>query len=691
MFNTCVFRFVGISRKSLENDVSLWLKTAVGLDDKVFEKYESLQELNGLTLFSYGGENAPTVFASESRVPMRIAIRILCIRDGIHEKRSNPLLKFTSEQISEFLNEIFVKRDRRCVKLLREHIIKWNIDGLIFYAYKDGKAFQSDFHDLDIDGIYFRKAIIMRNERFKVPTHTYHPFSDEKKGVQKAISKSITKETRSMDYSISKSKLQHPVQEESSNELSANKYKKLLRLMLSLDEIIECKVFKPCMMYFIYGSLTNPNDEFEKKFAFFLVCEKDEFKEKAQQKILWEKIIHESNRSQWLDLLTQDQGNNFSGGNDMPKNQCNFLYVMENDWEVIHGFLKCCVLLTTKNIFESKEKCFVTHLSNDPARPQPFSFDFRTSEALFVFDPENYSKGFERQINKNLSNNFQCKEKNEYSFQYQNKVLSVQEESVGNEEIYPINHLHVREAEEAKTKQINIQYPRKFKESTENVKYQVGSILNQPECGGKVSSRALEFKSFKNCIKNKKEYRFIKFQTETLKFASACLNSRVNGTIYFGVADSVGKEYLHGEVVGFEITEIGDDTKSAYTDNLKDAILNSGAFYSEMAETAFHCISDPNFVIVEIPNESIPHYVIEVDIEPATEICKTFYFKVNLKKIKNQVMKVKDEYVLFCRNGSSTEKRVGAAEELFIKSTLQDLVASRKSAETKPGICENMQ
>lgn len=107
---------------------------------------------------------------------MRIAIRILCIRDGIHEKRSNPLLKFTSEQISEFLNEIFVKRDRKCVKLLREHIIKWNIDGLIFYAYKDGKEFQSDFHDLDIDGIYFRKAIIMRNERFKVPTHTYLPF-----------------------------------------------------------------------------------------------------------------------------------------------------------------------------------------------------------------------------------------------------------------------------------------------------------------------------------------------------------------------------------------------------------------------------------------------------------------------------------------------------------------------------------
>lgn len=626
------------------------------MDDKVFEKYESLQELNGLTLFSYGGENAPTVFASESRVPMRIAIRILCIRDGIHEKRSNPLLKFTSEQISEFLNEIYVKRDRTCVKLLREHIIKWNIDGLIFYGYKDGKGFQSDFLDLDIDGIYFRKAIIMRNERFKVPTHTYLPFCDEKKGVQKALSKSISKETRSMDNSISNSKLQHPVQEESSNELYTNKYEKLLCPMLYLDESIERKSCKPCMMYVIYGS-------------FFLVCEKDEFKEKAQQKILWEKI-HESN------LLTQDQRNTLSGGNDMPKNQCNFLYVMENSWEVIKGLFQTGILLTTKNIFESKTKRFVTNLSNDPASPQRFYFAFRTSEEYVVFDPENYSKGFERQINKNLSNKFQRTEKNEYSFQCPTKVLPVQEGSVGNGEIH---HLHARKEEEAETKQINIQCPRKFKESSENVKYQVGSILNQPECGGQVSSRALEFKFFVECIKNKKENRFIKFQTETLKFASACLNSRVNGTIYFGVADSVCKKYKHGEVVGCEITEIGDDTRNAYTDELKDAILNTGAFYSEMADTAFQCISEPKFVEVEIPNESTPHYVIEVDIEPATEICKNFYFKVNLKKIKNQDKSVKDEYVIFVRNGSSTKKRVGAEEELFIKATLPDLVALRKS------------
>lgn len=63
--------------------------------------------------------------------------------------------------------------------------------------------------------------------------------------------------------------------------MDVNKYKKLFCLMLSLDENIECKSCKLCMMYVIYGLLINFNDEFEKKFVFFLVCEKDEFIEKV--------------------------------------------------------------------------------------------------------------------------------------------------------------------------------------------------------------------------------------------------------------------------------------------------------------------------------------------------------------------------------------------------------------------------
>lgn len=636
----------------------LWLKTEVGLDDKVLEKYESLLELNGLTLFSYGGDDASAALASESRVPMRIAIRILCIRDKIHEKKSNPLLQFTSEQISEFLKEIFVIRDRTYLKMLCEHIIKWNINGLIFYSYKDGKEFQSDFDDLAIDGIYFRKAIIMRNERFNMPTNTCPSFSDEKKEVQKAVnlSESIT------------CTAQHPVQEkfqDPSMELEANKAKKLLCPMLSLDDKRDCKSCKPCVLKIIYGSWTNQNTEFEKKIAFFLLCEEDEFKKKPQQNNLWEEIIHERNRLQWLDHLTEDQRKNFNGRNDIPKNQGKLAYVMDKDLEFINGFDQG-ILLTTKNIFESNERCFVTNLSNNSSNPQQFIFAFRTSEKYWVFDPENYSNGFERQ--------------------------SVEEGRSGNGETHVQKHRNIRK-EGAETEKIRIQYPRKFKADSETVKYQAGSIFNQPECGGEVASRALEFKALFSCIRNKKGNRFIKFVTDTIKFASACLNSRVNGTIYFGVADSVGiiddKVYKHGEIRGLEITDIDDDTRNAYTEALEHA-NKSGAFYSEMTDVASRCISGPKFVEVETPDESIRRYVIEVDIEAASEICKKNYFKVNLKKIKNQVESVKDKHVLFLRKGASTVKLEGAAEELFINSTLQDFVSNRKrvDGETKLRICE---
>lgn len=676
---TCVFLFIGISSESSENDVLLWLKTEVGLEDNVFEKYDNLYELNGRTLFSYRGDGARAAFTSETRVPMRIAIRILCIRERIHEKISSPLLKLTSEEISEFLKGIFAKSESTCVKMLCAQIIKWNIDGLIFYNYQDEKEFQYDFNDLDIDGIYFRKAIIMRNERFKIPSYTYTSFCDEKKEVQKPLnlSKSITIENNS--------KVQHPVQEECFNQLEAKKYKTLLCSMLSLHDIKECDFCKPCIFNIIYGSWKNHNNEFEKKFVFFLVCEEDEFKEKAQQKNLWKKII--SNQHLWLNNLSLEQRNTFNGKSGMPKNQCKLAYVMEKDWESIRKF-DCGILLTTKNIFGSKERCFVANLAKTSASPQQFYFAFRTLETYFVFDPENDSYEFKRQKINDVNNEFQCMEGDECSSQN----LSVEVGSEGNREIENVSLLNYQTTN---TKQTEIQYPRRFKGCAENVKYKLGHIFPQPESGGKLFLRCFEYKSFFSCLRNKKENRFVKFQTEIIRFASACLNSRKNGTICFGVADSVniidGKEYKHGEIVGCEITEIDSDTKNAYTESLQKVFLNSEVFYPEMADPASRCISEPIFVEVEMPWKSVPRYVIEVDVEAASKICKTFYFKVNLKKIKNQVKDVKNEYVLLRRSCSSTEKLVDTAEKHFIQFELEEIIALRKKFddEPEPMLCDN--
>jgi hypothetical protein len=58
-----------------------------------------------------------------------------------------------------------------------------------------------------------------------------------------------------------------------------------------------------------------------------------------------------------------------------------------------------------------------------------------------------------------------------------------------------------------------------------------------------------------------------KFLKETLRFAAGCLNTRHNGTIYFGVGDSVGSQYKHGEIVGYPDED--NEVKIACTDNLR--------------------------------------------------------------------------------------------------------------------------
>lgn len=167
-----------------------------------------------------------------------------------------------------------------------------------------------------------------------------------------------------------------------------------------------------------------------------------------------------------------------------------------------------------------------------------------------------------------------------------------------------------------------------------------------------------------------------------MRFACGCLNARKNGTIYFGVADSVqkidGETYKHGEIVGFEISEIEFDSRTKYTDALRDGI--SRCFYSDTVNIALKCISNPIFVKVAIPREKMCRFVMEVDVEPLSIRCKNYHFKINLKNIKNINNKsIENKYMLFVRRGASTEHLVNEREQLFIKTELPELVIERNN------------
>lgn len=624
-----------------------WLKNEVKLENHVFQKFENLYELNGRTLFSYRGDDAPTAFATEFRVPMRIAIRILSIRDRIYENTSNPLLKFTAEQISDFLKKIYVKRERICVKSLCEHIIKWDLNGLIFFCYKDEKEFQRDFNDLDIDGFLFRKAVLMRNDIFNIPASTYPLFCDEKMKIRKALSKSITPETQSKD-------------KERSDESVAEKFKKVCS-KLSLDNKKECVIYKPCKFNIIYSSWSPASNELKKTTLFFLIHE-DEFTKSKEKNQLWREIT--SNQQQLLDPLSQDLRETFNGENAKYRCQCKFANIMDKSYDVDN--FDQTILLITKNIFESKERCFLTELSSNPKNSEQYFFAFQTLATYFVFDPENYSNGFkrqEREVQRTLSKNLQCTKPDESSFQ-------------------PLETLNTKKEED---KRIHIQYPRTFTKNP-GMKYQYGSTFPQPESGGKLFTRCLEFKALFSSTKNGRDDRCRIFLKEVLRFSAACLNCRKDGTIFFGVADSKGctdsKMYEHGQIVG--IPGMDSNTRNFFTEALEQAIKHFGFFKSEVVKTAFDCISEPQFVEVEMPEGTECRFVIEVDVQPSSQLCSTVYFIVNMKKIDK---KEKDEDVLLVRNGAATNTLKNEQVETFIHQDLQNYIKLRKRFETE-SICK---
>ncbi|XP_021343874.1 sterile alpha motif domain-containing protein 9-like [Mizuhopecten yessoensis] len=96
---------------------------------------------------------------------------------------------------------------------------------------------------------------------------------------------------------------------------------------------------------------------------------------------------------------------------------------------------------------------------------------------------------------------------------------------------------------------------------------------------------------------------------ETVRFASACMNERTNGTIHFGVERKANSDCLEGEIVGIEVEK--DSCKEA----LYQAITSH--FYEDQIELALKCIRPVEFIEVSSVNQHEQNLVVvEVDIIP---------------------------------------------------------------------------
>ncbi|XP_051988824.1 sterile alpha motif domain-containing protein 9-like [Xyrauchen texanus] len=176
-----------------------------------------------------------------------------------------------------------------------------------------------------------------------------------------------------------------------------------------------------------------------------------------------------------------------------------------------------------------------------------------------------------------------------------------------------------------------------------------------------------------------------KYTYEVIRFAAACMNSRTNGTIHFGVGDA--PNFAHGQILGISVpnTDIFDRNQS-------NAIVKH--FKQERyVIIAKRCIMPPRIVeVLKADMTSTGKRVIEVDIEPSFIVCEEYYFntyEVDKNEEKKQTTKGaewNDGKSFFIREGSSSKNLLASnSSKEYDKyiAAMPQLSQLRKDAEEK--------
>lgn len=234
------------------------------------------------------------------------------------------------------------------------------------------------------------------------------------------------------------------------------------------------------------------------------------------------------------------------------------------------------------------------------------------------------------------------------------------------------------EIDDTKEKQPSIEltcisYP--FDEFSDPYRYKLNFSL-QPETGPlNLIDPIHEFKAFTNTERATEEDVKMKFSNEVFRFASACMNSRTNGTIHFGVKDKP-----HGKIVGVKVTSV---TKETLIDHFNLMICQY--FEDHQVQKAKKCIREPRFVEVLLPNSTpSDRFVIEVDVIPKYSECEHDYFQIKMQNYNNKTWTQSSKFSVFVRDGASSKDIMkNNADFKSFKLDLKTLAESRREAEEK--------
>ncbi|XP_062862511.1 sterile alpha motif domain-containing protein 9-like [Trichomycterus rosablanca] len=248
--------------------------------------------------------------------------------------------------------------------------------------------------------------------------------------------------------------------------------------------------------------------------------------------------------------------------------------------------------------------------------------------------------------------------------------------------------LIIDKREELKSYQVNRQQnpianlckPYPFNRFHSAHRYKENSILDVIETGPlNLIEPCHEYKAFVNFNDVTEKDKLNKFTDEVIRFASACMNSRTNGTIHFGVGDL--PDYEHGQILGTYV-----ENREAFETARVEAI--KGHFEGNQINVAEKCIKPPRFVEVLDADKFLAKYVIEVDVEPLSFICNESSFhvyKINSRKYKKSGKGVGAK-LYYIRDSSSSRNLLSESSSEEYRKHIENmphLSQMRKEAEKK--------
>uniref|UniRef100_A0A673NHZ0 SAM domain-containing protein n=1 Tax=Sinocyclocheilus rhinocerous TaxID=307959 RepID=A0A673NHZ0_9TELE len=213
---------------------------------------------------------------------------------------------------------------------------------------------------------------------------------------------------------------------------------------------------------------------------------------------------------------------------------------------------------------------------------------------------------------------------------------------------------------------------RKFNDNDEHFSYIKHAIL-PPETGiDNLITPCHEYKSLENACKLELRKLKIKFASEVIQFACACMNMRANGTIHFGVMDKTKTSYKHGEIIGIPIED-----KEIFQEAL-DYIENC---FPALHSDARKCIKTPKFIPIVDKSSQTQNWIVEVDVVPMVNIVRDKLYGARIPKFNEKTNKVEYEQKAYYQRVGPNTPRITEDEHVSFIQALKDLDQKREQEE----------